>query len=434
MPDTAQTTSTRDALPPRLLPVLYFGAAHVALATACLVTALDPRTIGGFFYHDRIVAIVHLVTLGWITLSILGALYIVGPMALRMPMPARRLDYGIWALMVLGIGGMVSHFWIGEYVGMAWSAGTAATGLTLMSLRLIGPLRAAPMPWPVKLHVGLACLNVLGAATMGLLLAINKVRPFLPGEGLTNVFAHAHLAAIGWACLMVVGLGYRLLPMVLPAAMPGGWSTALSAVLLETGAVGLFVCLLRGHGGTPIFGAITVAGFGAFGAHVVWMVRHPRPAPARRPRPDYAVRHVAAALVYLLLTCTLGMTLALAPMSDWTLRAALAYGVFALVGFLAQIIVGVQARILPMFAWYQAFAATGFKGPVPPPDEMPSRPLQEWGFLLWLIGVPCLAGGFTFDAFPFLSAGAWVLLAAVVLGAADAARILRHAWRPSPRS
>jgi len=36
--------------------------------------ALDPRGVSGFFYHSRMLAIVHLVRLGWITASILRAL------------------------------------------------------------------------------------------------------------------------------------------------------------------------------------------------------------------------------------------------------------------------------------------------------------------------------------------------------------------------
>ena len=67
----------RTQLPPRILPVLYFGVAHAALMLACLAVALDPRGVSGFFYHSRMLAIVHLVTLGWISASILGSLYIV---------------------------------------------------------------------------------------------------------------------------------------------------------------------------------------------------------------------------------------------------------------------------------------------------------------------------------------------------------------------
>ena len=43
----------RTQLPPRLLPVLYFGAAHVALAFAFGAVALDPRGVSGFFDHAR---------------------------------------------------------------------------------------------------------------------------------------------------------------------------------------------------------------------------------------------------------------------------------------------------------------------------------------------------------------------------------------------
>ena len=39
--------------PPRLLPVLYFGVAHITLALARLAVALDPRGVSGVFYHAR---------------------------------------------------------------------------------------------------------------------------------------------------------------------------------------------------------------------------------------------------------------------------------------------------------------------------------------------------------------------------------------------
>jgi hypothetical protein len=50
------------------------GVAHVALALAFAAIAIDPRGVSGFFYHARMLAIVHLVKLGWITTSMLGSL------------------------------------------------------------------------------------------------------------------------------------------------------------------------------------------------------------------------------------------------------------------------------------------------------------------------------------------------------------------------
>jgi cbb3-type cytochrome oxidase subunit 1 len=93
-------------------------------------------------------------------------------------------------------------------------------------------------------HIVLAFVNVFGAATTGVLIGFDEVYHFLPGFVLANVFAHAHLAAIGWASMMVVGVAYRLLPMVPPAAMPNGPRLWNSAVLLQAGVSGHFVNLL----------------------------------------------------------------------------------------------------------------------------------------------------------------------------------------------
>src|SRR5262249_32165522 len=80
-------------------------------------------------------------------------------------------------------------------------------------------------------------------ASTGVLIGWDKVAHFLPGFVLSNVFAHAHLAAIGWATLMVVGVGYRLLPMILAAKMPTGRSLYVSAIVIETGVIRLFASL-----------------------------------------------------------------------------------------------------------------------------------------------------------------------------------------------
>ena len=419
-------------LPPRLLPILYYGAAHVALAPPFGAVALDPRGVSGFFYHARILGIVHLVTLGWITCSILGSLYLVGPIALRVSIPATWADYTAFVLVLTGIVGMVAHFWIEDYGGMAWSAATVGAGILAAGVHVVRCLGRATLPRAVSAHIVLAFVNIGGAATLGVLIGFDKLYHFLPGFVLANVVAHAHLAAIGWASMMVVGVAYRLLPMVLPAEMPKGPRLWTSAVLLQTGVSGLFVTLLLRRPFAWIFALTVVAGFAAFLWQVAWMLRRPRPRPPGLRTPDPAVWHAAASFASLAIASVLGLWLTLAEPSASTLRVAMAYGAFGLVGFLAQMVVGMQGRLLPLFAWYWAYANTGYKGPVPSPHEMPWRGGQELVFVLWLFGVPALAGGLAFDAVPFVSAAAWCLLAATLVDSVNAIRILRHAFWTRP--
>lgn len=421
-------------MPPRVLPLLYFGFAHVALVSALVAVAVDPSGVAGFFYHARMLAIVHLVTLGWISMSILGALYIVGPLALRMPMPARRMDYVAWAAAVSGVAGMVSHFWIEEGSGMAYSAAMVTLAFAWVGSRTVRGLRRAPVPREVKLHIVLAFANLFGAAVFGVMLGVDKMSPFLPGEALSNVFAHAHLAGIGWAVMMAVGVGYRLFPMVLPSAMPTGRWIYASAALLEVGVIGLFVGLMARSVVVASFAVCVLIGIGVFIGEVIWMRRHPRPVPPDRPLPDYGVRHAVLAVVYLAASAICGAVLALSPRSEWTLRVALVYGVLALIGFLGQLVAGMEARLLPLHAWYWAFARSGWQGPVPPPHRMPIPKVQQTAFYLWSAGVPCVAIGLYANAVPFLAVGAWLLLGGVTLGSINGIAIVRHAFGPDRAS
>ena len=67
--------------------------------------------------------------------------------------------------------------------------------------------------------------------------------------------------------------------------------------------------------------------------------------------------HAAAAGTSLVVACSIGLYLLFASPSDTSLRVAIAYGVVGLVGFLGQMVVGMQARLVPLLAWYRALTA-----------------------------------------------------------------------------
>jgi hypothetical protein len=416
-------------MPARWIPLLYFAFAHLCLATALAALVFTPTSLVGFFYHPRMLAVVHLVTLGWISSSILGSIYIVGPLALRMPLPARGPDYAAFAGFAVGVVGMASHFWLDLPSGMAWGAGLTALAMSYVAARGIVNLWTAPVPLEARLPVALALLNVIVAALLGGLLAVDKVSPILRINHLDGVFAHAHLAALGWGTMMVVGAGYRILPMILPAAMPRGFWAYASGLLLEAGVIGLVWGFFAGGRGLAVAGSLAVAGIGSFLSRVVWMLRNRRPAPSELPRPDWSVVHAFQALAYLVAACGLGLYLAVAERSDTTLALASAYGVLGLLGFLSQIIVGVEGRLLPLFGWLWGFADREHKESPPSLYRAPSRALQGLTLVLWTSGVPLMAYGLAAERSGVVSAGAGALGVAVLTGSANAVVVLTRLWR-----
>jgi len=427
-----EAPAAADFLPSRGLPLLYLAVGLASLAGAFAVVAVDPAGIAGFFYHPRMLAVVHLVTLGWIGGSVLGSIHIVGPLALRTPLRASRADLAGFAAFTVGMLGMVSHFWLDTPSGMAWSAGLASLAFLRASVRVLPRLARAPIPTAVKVPVGLALLNVLVAAALGVLLGVNKLSPFLPVSHLQAVLAHAHLAALGFGTLMVMGAGYRLLPMILPAAMTRGRGPLVSALFVEAGVLGLAASFFLGGRGRAGFALVSAAGVFLFLAHVVAMLRDARPAPPERPRPDLPRAQALVALACLALATLCGLALVLVPALDASSPLGLAYGALALVGFLAQMVVAVQQRLLPLAAWLWAFAGAGYRELPPSLHHAPGRAWPVLAFAGWTLGVPLLAAGLALEWLPGLRVGAALLLAGTTAHAAGLVRTLRRLRAAGP--
>lgn len=419
-----------ERLPPARLPWLWFLVAHLSLLAALGTLVAAPALFGDFYYHPRALALVHLVTLGWISGNIVGSLYLVGPVAMR-----RRLEGG-WpgavalALVAIGLSGMVAHFWIDSYPGMVWAAGTVLAGFLFLAPALMRAVAGFPRVSAVA--IGLAFLNLIVAGCLGTAVGLEKMGALVvPGPVLASVHAHAHLAAVGWALMTVIGVGHRLLPMQLPSAIPPDRTSLAAIATIQTGLLALAAGLMGEHPGLARVGGLAAAaGVALFFGGIAWMLGNRRRPPSAAPRPDPAVLQTGHALLYLLAAALLGNALLWLPPSESALRLTFAYGVLGLVGFLAQIIVGVGGRLLPLAGWTGGFVRAGFRPPPTGLYEISGR-AGPWGVLIgWVAGVPALVVGLA-AAIPQLTrvGAGFLLLAALV----DGYQRLR-AWRLSTGS
>lgn len=423
-------TERLERVPDRWLPLAYLLFAHLSLLTACLAFVLAPTSLAGFFYHPKMIAVVHLVTLGWITGSILGVLHLILPLALRSPLPARGPDRWAFWCFVVGVLGMVSHFWIDTTGGMVWSAGMVIAAIFRVGWRVLAALRRAPIPLEHRLPFFLAFFNLILAGLLGLLIGIDKSTDVLPGFTLDHVAAHAHLAALGWATLMVMGSAYRLLPMVLPSALPRGGRLIVAVLTTELGVLGIGAALFAGSSMLPVAALVLVAGTLVFLDQVRWMLAHPKPPPRQRRHPDLAHAHLAAAFVYLTIAVGLGSAIVLRPQSPYRMQLLMAYGVTLLVGFLSQMVVGISVRILPLFTWMRDFAAGGFDQVPLSPHRRTARSLHQLTFWSWTLGTPLLTLGLALNRALSIRLGGALLAIAVAASLSQIAHQLRSAAAP----
>ena len=182
-----------------------------------------PSAFAGFFYHAHMLAVVHLLTLGWITSHILGALYLIAPMALRnaaaRDAPRHASPSGVYAIGVDRHGRALL-----DRRDAAACCGSAP--LVLATIALVGartaartPRRADRLRSQAPLRAGVRQHDRRGHARDAARL---EPSPSVPrrGAALTISTRTSHLAALGWATMTVFGSAQRLLPMLLPSALP----------------------------------------------------------------------------------------------------------------------------------------------------------------------------------------------------------------------
>jgi len=208
----------------------------------------------GHFYRPEFLSITHTITLGWISMLMMGVLVRLAPHALGVKAKSRRWLFVQYLLMLIGFTGMVFHFWISLFLCMATAAIPIVLAAAVQIYNFGGVFsRLRGAAWLPR-YVAAAMINFLLAATLGTLLGFNKVYNIIAGEFFPNIFAHAHPTALGRVTMMIIGFEHRLLPISKPD--PDSRWPAVHFWLLEAGILGLVVNLLAVTRWIPLFAAL----------------------------------------------------------------------------------------------------------------------------------------------------------------------------------
>lgn len=393
------------------------------LLVAAVAVALQPAALVGAPLDRHVLGTAHCITLGFVAVVAVGALHAALPLALRGALPATWLDWTLLVCLLLTALGVASHLWLQSYPGIVWSAGLLVLVLLLQLPRWLLALALSPAPAFLRAGVGLSLLNLLLTAVLGGAIAADRDHPLLPAGHLQALYAHAHLAGVGFAGCLVVAVGLRLLPMFLPAAAPRGslpWLAVLGTGLGGT-SFGLLGPLLPQA--LPWLSLPPAVGLATFLGLVLGMLRQPKPPPRDLPRPDPLRVLQLVAVLALLLAVALGLYLAFASAPAPAHRTL--YGFTFLGGCLGSLILAMQLRLLPLCAWHAARRGL-------PDLQLPPPPNRSWSVpMAWaMVGLWC--GG--------LAAGAVALLGDSLLygrfaglllggGAVAAAANLRRSWK-----
>jgi hypothetical protein len=358
----------KSRLLPASIPFRFFAAAavfHVAMWAVLLVGGAHlPGFHGG---PGLVLAAVHLLTLGVLTTTAMGAAVQLLPVATRRALAAVWPIKLVFWLTVPGMAAMALGMHTAQMALLIPSAMVAMLGLLLFAILLADNLRRAG-DLPIVAAYGWAALAALVLlAALGLALALDYVLALLPDHQ-AAALAHVILGGFGFMGLLALGFSHVLMPMFALAAAPprtlslAGFGLALTGVVV--GAAGALA------DSVPVLTAATVIGLGAAGVHL-WLMRGVMQRGMRK-RLGLSFALIRAAWVMLPLTLLVGLA-ALYGLAGT--RGPTLFGLLLIGGWLLTFLLGVLQRILPFLASMHAPRSAG--GAPPLLSELAaSRPLQ----------------------------------------------------------
>jgi hypothetical protein len=339
------------------LPFLLTGALAAAVFGALLPFVAPAAQLAPDFPH--VIALVHIATLGWLTMIIMGASLQLTPVILVGPLRAMRLARVQYPIYTLGVALLVVGFWT-SHPSLLMVGGSLVVLAIVHYAVILGTTLARATTRPLTARYLAAAVAYLCVVVgLGLTAALNLQFGFL-GDGADRlVRAHVTLGVVGWLTCLLMGVSYRLVPMFALVPNHDERLSRHNLLLLNGGVLGL--ALGFGLAWWPLE---ILAGLALVAAVELFVWDYHRMLRARRRKLlEVTQHHGIAAVAYLALVIPAGVAVAL---GGWNRPPVLfALGLAALVGWLGQSTIGYLYKIVPFLIWQVRYAPLVGRQPVP---------------------------------------------------------------------
>jgi len=210
-----------DQQPPMTVPLRHFVVAFAfLLAGGGLGLASALGASGGLAG----LAHVHLLLVGWVCITIMGAMTQFVPVWSNVVLHSRRLANAALALVAVGVAGLGWAFWTASGHWIHGFGGFVVLGVYGFVYNLARTLARVDDLDETEAHFAFALGAFAVVVTLGFLLSMNLTMGILPVAGLTHaqvVGAHATLAVFGVVLATILGALYQLATMFTQTELHG---------------------------------------------------------------------------------------------------------------------------------------------------------------------------------------------------------------------
>lgn len=418
-----QIASQNAPSPKVVIPHYAFGGLTWLAVTLLIV--FNPEAFTQHFFNPELLAITHLLVLGWITMIIFGALYQLLPVIMEVKLYSE--PFAIASFIMLGMGTILLAFafWQFSFGAILFVGATfVVLAVVLFVANVLFTARSSTKKVIERTFIVTSAIWLLFTVLAGLTLAINQVYPFLKTSQIELLKLHAHAGIVGWFMQLIIGVSSKLLPMFMVSHHVNAKKLKVAYFAINLGLIaGLLSLFFQIKSGVILSAIIIVPGIFSYLSFIY-------EAYTKRVKKQLDIGMKQTAFSFLILVVPFFLIFSLLFnfkfLQNLTLPLSVAYGGAIVIGFITSLVMGQTYKTLPFIVWLKVYRGRIGKVVLPLPKDLYSEKIaiaQLWffaiGFVLLLIGISA-------SIITILLLGAIVLLLSATLYNFNLFKIIFH--------
>lgn len=415
-----KTTSYKVVLP-------FYAYAAVSFLVACIMLFTSNDSFEGHYFNPRILAITHMMALGWCTMIILGACYQLVPVLIEGKLYSEKLAYVTFGLAAVGIPLLVYGFFVFNMGAISkWGGRLVLFAVISFIINILTSISKSKKDNIHAVFIFSSMIWLFFTVMIGLTLVYNFTYLLLPKDHLHYLTLHAHVGIVGWFLQLVIGVATRLVPMFMISKYVNK-SILWLIFLLINAALVLFVIFFYSLNTIAALSYISITMTFIAVALFVYYCYQAYKHRLRRAVDNQVKLSLFSATVLLVPIILLSIIIgAIILTSTEKTNLVLTYGFLVFFGWLSSIIMGMTFKTMPFVVWNKVYHIRSSIGKTPNPKDLFNESIFRVMAVSFLVGLLSFTIGILGEIDILLKIGSALLVYTSFLYNWNVFKVLNH--------
>jgi hypothetical protein len=406
-------------------PSVWVVAPHFLIGTlsffiASVFVLFNYEDLLGYHISGSVLAIVHLLILGWITLIIFGALYQLIPVVMEVKLFSEKLAFITLGSLIIGL-----FFLIAAFLGYKFQlTNNFIVGGSLIIFAIlvfvfnsIKSALASKKNSISKYYIVASTVYLLLTVLLGLFIPINLSYNFIAVAHTDFLQTHAVIGLVGWFLMLIIGVASKLMPMFLIVHKTKEKLIKIGFYLLNAGILLIFVSTFF----PQLTGFVNIISFLLIFSGFVLFLYYNYDIFSHRLRKKLDIGMKLSAIGLIVFAMSILSFIALyfgnATFGLGVGRLEIISGMLLLYGFFTGLILGQTYKTLPFIIWLYNYQALVGRQKIPLPADLYSEKLAIIHMYTFVVSLVLFLVGLIFTIkIALLGAAIAMLTTSVVYG------------------